>query len=419
MSTPIDRELLFGILARQLGFVGTQALRDAIQAWAPARETPLADVLQSRTGLSAESRRLLEALVEEQIRQRQPIPAPDFEPRAIFPSDETSVPEESVDDMRSTGPWLTADGAPVRYRILREHAKGGLGQVYVARDSELHRDVALKEIQERYAADEERRARFVLEAEITGGLEHPGIVPVYGLGVYSDGRPFYAMRFIRGETLRDALRRFHDQRGDPMSPERRVEFQKLLSRFTAVCNAVGYAHSRGVLHRDIKPSNIMLGDYGETLLVDWGVAKVIGRPKDKTTLVAEATLHPEAESAIGETMAGSAVGTPEFMSPEAAAGKIESLTFASDIYSLGATLYSILTGSPPFDRSEGTGTVLQRVQRGDFAHPRQINRLAPTALEAICLKAMALQPRDRYESAQALAADVERWLAGRAEFLKA
>src|SRR5262249_54741200 len=157
------------------------------------------------------------------------------------------------------------------------HAKGGLGQVSVALDEELHREVALKEIQERHADHPESRARFLMEAEVTGGLEHPGIVPVYGLGQYRDGRPFYAMRFIRGDNLKDAIERLHKADGSTQDAgERSLEFRKLLGRFMDVCQAISYAHSRGVLHRDLKPGNVMLGQYGETLVVDWGLAKPLG-----------------------------------------------------------------------------------------------------------------------------------------------
>src|SRR5262249_45027867 len=151
-----------------------------------------------------------------------------------------------------------AESPTMRYRRLREHARGGLGEVSVALDVELKREVALKEIQERFADHPEAQARFVREAEITGNLEHPGIVPVYGLGVSPDGRPWYAMRFIKGESLLDAINRYHQgtRRRDPLM------LRQLLGRFVGVCNAVAYAHNRGVIHRDLKPANIMLGDYG-------------------------------------------------------------------------------------------------------------------------------------------------------------
>src|SRR5262249_52918618 len=147
-----------------------------------------------------------------------------------------------------------------------------------AHDHELHREVALKEIQDRHADHPESRGRFLLEAEITGGLEHPGIVPVYGLGTYADGRPYYAMRFIKGDSLKDAIERFHKTDVAGRDPgERTLALRQLLRRLIDVCNAIAYAHSRGILHRDLKPGNIMLGRYGETLVVDWGLAKPQGQ----------------------------------------------------------------------------------------------------------------------------------------------
>jgi serine/threonine-protein kinase len=314
-------------------------------------------------------------------------------------------------------PDLTSDfaaGSPTaagqRFRVLRPHARGGLGEVFVARDEELHRDVALKEIQERFADHPESRSRFLLEAEVTGGLEHPGVVPVYSLGAYPDGRPFYAMRLIQGDSLKDAIQRFHAADGPGRDPgERRLALRGLLGRFVAVCNAVAYAHSRGVLHRDLKPSNVMLGPYGETLVVDWGLAKVVGRPAGFDG-ASEGTLRPPSASGSDPTRMGSAVGTPSYMSPEQAAGKIEELGPASDVYSLGATLYCLLTGRAPYEGKDA-GEVLRRVQAAAFAPPRQVKRAVPAALEAVCLKAMALRTADRYGSARALADEVEHWLA--------
>jgi WD40 repeat protein/serine/threonine protein kinase/tetratricopeptide (TPR) repeat protein len=285
-----------------------------------------------------------------------------------------------------------------------------LGQVSVALDQDLNREVALKEILSKHADNPISRERFLLEAEITGGLEHPGIVPVYALGHGPDGRPFYAMRFVKGDCLKQAIEDFHKpdnpNRKDPGG--RRLALRQLLGRFIDVCNAMEYAHSRGVLHRDLKPGNIMVGKYGETLVVDWGLAKPLGK---REIVSDEATLRPSsALSSSGQTVAGTPVGTPAYMSPEQAAGKLEELSPASDVYSLGATLYHLLCGRPPFAKDEYNEIVV-KVQQGDFPRPRSVDREVPFPLEAICLKAMALKALDRYQTARALADDLEHWLA--------
>ncbi len=303
----------------------------------------------------------------------------------------------------------------------------------------------------------------MLEAEITGGLEHPGIVPVYGLGTYADGRPFYAMRFIRGDSLKEAIERFHkkssadfadyaDKKQSAALKSAKsaksaddffsLEFRQLLGRFVDVCNAIAYAHSRGVLHRDLKPGNIMLGKYGETLVVDWGLAKAVGRrqsaggspkpgePGASATGVSGSPLPSGGEgpgvrgqtpldeppltpsgSDFAQTVAGTALGTPAFMSPEQAAGRLDLLGPAADIYSLGATLYAVLTNRPPV-AGKDTAEILHKVQIGDIDWPRRIGfQPVPPPLIAICQKAMALHPADRYATPLALAEDIEHWLA--------
>ena len=264
----------------------------------------------------------------------------------------------------------TSDGQ--RFRVLRPHARGGLGEVFVALDAELHREVALKQILEKHADDPVSRQRFVAEAEITGGLEHPGVVPVYGLGTYAGGRPYYAMRFIKGDSLKEAIEHFHGDDALKNDPGRRsLELRKLLRRFLDVCNAIDYAHSRGVIHRDIKPANIILGKHGETLVVDWGLAKAVGRADPS---VGEQTIAPSS-SGSSETLPGSALGTPAYMSPEQAGGDLDRLGPRSDVYSLGATLYCLLTGKPPFE-GDDIGEILRKVQAGDFRAPREVDPVA-------------------------------------------
>ncbi|HEY2159579.1 MAG TPA: serine/threonine-protein kinase, partial [Isosphaeraceae bacterium] len=190
-------------------------------------------------------------------------------------------------------------------------------------------------------------------------------------------------------------------------PSLGLELRKLLRRFTDVCNAIGYAHSRGVLHRDIKPGNIIVGKHGETLVVDWGLAKATGKSEPGAE---ERTLMPSSASGSAETLPGSALGTPAYMSPEQARGDLEHLGPRSDVYSLGATLYCLLTGKPPLE-GEDVGEVLRKVQRGEFARPRLADPSIDAALEAVCLKAIALEPRGRYATPRLLAEDIERWMA--------
>jgi serine/threonine-protein kinase len=292
------------------------------------------------------------------------------------------------------------------YSTLQFHARGGLGEVFRARDEQLKRDVAIKLIQASRAGSAEGRLRFEREAEVTGRLEHPGIAPVHAAGQCEDGRPYYVMRFIGGETLGDAIRRYH--RADTPtqnSGEKTIAFRDLLNRFVQVCNTIDYAHGRRVLHRDIKPSNVMLGPHGETLVVDWGLAKLYGngnQERDHAT--------PAEPVSPNLTATGSALGTPAFMAPEQLDGATGRLGPATDVYSLGATLYALLTGHAPSEGGD-LASIQDRVRRGDFPRPREIHRAVPRALEAVCLKAMSLKPEDRYDSARILAHEIERWLA--------
>ncbi len=438
-----DRNLLFAILAVQMDFITRDQLIAGLNAWVLAKTKPIGSILEEQGALLPANRRLLEPLVDAHVQAHGGDPEKSLAAVSLFSSlreQLRAVPDADVqatlsfvgchdEETQSHTKAPTNDRDGSRYRILRPHARGGLGEVFVATDVELNREVALKEIQ----ATKDRgdsRARFVFEAEVTGGLEHPGIVPVYGLGHYDDGRPYYAMRFIKGDNLGEAIKRFHSLASVEASARREVEnqnhvdltdrrspkfdsveFRRLLQRFIDVCNAVAYAHSRGVLHRDLKPGNIMLGKYGETLVVDWGLAKTqANRESHRSEAEGEITLKPSSGSDVIPTLHGSALGTPAYMSPEQAAGKLDQLGPATDVYSLGATLYHLLVGNPANSDCDVMATLI-RSQKGEIPPPRSIQPAIPKALDAICNRAMALKTSDRYATAQTLAADIEHWLA--------
>ncbi|MBX9791183.1 MAG: protein kinase [Pirellulales bacterium] len=329
-------------------------------------------------------------------------------------SDWPTVPN---DDAPAIAKTATSDvEARQRYVLMSELGRGGLGRVRLAFDEQLGREVAVKDLlpQSLHAADKIRR--FIEEARVTGQLEHPGVVPVYATGLDAEGNPFYAMKRIGGRTLSQAIREFH--RLDHGNPTRPQHFSELLTVFVSICRTMAFAHRRGVLHRDLKPQNIIVGEFGEAIVVDWGLAKHFVSPTD-TTLHAEVgevsangngllsdDANPNVDAA--HTRAGTIVGTIPYMSPEQALA--QPLDARSDIYALGAILFDMLTGSAPFrgERRE----VLRRVQRGQVPNPRSVAPQVPRALAAVCLKAMARQADDRYQSALELADEVVRFQAG-------
>jgi serine/threonine protein kinase/lipopolysaccharide biosynthesis regulator YciM len=431
----VDHNLLFGILALQNNFIDREALVSAFNTWIADKNRPLGKILQDRGALESDDLSLLEALVAKHLERFGNDPKRSLASLSSIGSVRDDLSSLGDDDIQEslcccgagrdehrgydtvTPPTVgEPTSAGTRFRILRPHARGGIGEVFLAHDTELNRDVALKGIQEKYADDRHSRTRFVYEAEVTGGLEHPGIVTVYGLGQTPEGRPFYAMRFIKGDSLKDAIKRFHEAEQQPKRDpgERTLALRELLGRFIDVCDAIAFAHSRRVLHRDLKPGNIMLGKYGETLVVDWGLAKEMDRSEadaPSKTSDHEPPLTPASGSSLEPTIAGVAVGTPAYMSPE----QIDSRHFGpvgvrSDVYCLGATLFHLLTGRAPCVAGD-VGEVYQKVLKGDISPPRSLNPRVAPALEAICLKAMSLQPQDRYATARDLAQDIERWMA--------
>jgi tetratricopeptide (TPR) repeat protein/tRNA A-37 threonylcarbamoyl transferase component Bud32 len=293
------------------------------------------------------------------------------------------------------------------YRPRRLHDQGGLGLVFTAHEHDLDRIVALKRIRPDKLHDVARR-RFLREAALTAQLQHPGIVPIYSLGQDEAG-PFYTMPFIAGRTLEDAINAFHRDAATGRDPGARgLRLREFLQHFIAACKTVAYAHDRGVVHRDLKPSNLMLGQYGETLVMDWGLAKRFGPGEAATEVDGDLPsfgASPETVTATGEVL-----GTPRYMSPEQARG--EPVGPAGDVFSLGLVLYAILTGKPAFEEPNMRGAGWARsVREAAIVPPRTRDARLPRALEAICLKALSANAADRYASARALAEDVARWLA--------
>jgi eukaryotic-like serine/threonine-protein kinase len=297
--------------------------------------------------------------------------------------------------------------ASAEYRPQQFHAHGGLGEIIIAHQQELNRPVALKRIRPDKLHGEARH-RFLREALITARLQHPGIVPIYGRGQDDDG-PFYTMPFIKGQTLQEAIDGFQSDdslRGDP--GRRSLKFRGLLQQFITVCNTVAYAHDQRIVHRDLKPSNIMLGPYGETLVMDWGLAKPFGA--DDPAAEAGGDAPSPSPSPKNLTDPGAILGTWQYMSPEQAKG--EPVGPASDIFNLGLILYAILIGKSPFDEAIlQDADPLKAVRKAWVLPPRHRDSSLPHALEAICLKALSTRPEDRYDSARTLAEDVTKWLA--------
>jgi PAS domain S-box-containing protein len=411
-----DRTLLFGALAVQTGRIRPDQLVEACRAWAAHPDATLVDLLIERGAISPGEASRLRELVERDLGE------PGGEIRsglATMTQDVGHAPTTlgDADPPRPSGsvgaagpappePPVPLRDAPARYLRVRLYATGGIGCVWLVHDNTLGRQVALKELRPDQADDPGLRKRFLREAQITGQLEHPGIVPVYELARWpADHRPYYTMRLVRGRTLSEAARAFHDRRAT--GPVDWLGFLSLLNAFVMACNTVAYAHSRGVLHRDLKGQNIVLGDYGEVEVLDWGLAKRVGRPEGDDGENSVATC-PEGTSDPDLTVQGHALGTPAYMSPEQAAGRLDQIDGHTDVYGLGAILYEILAGRPPFSGPD-TREVLRMVLEADPPPPRRCWAEAPPALEEICLKALAKSPADRFGSPSELAEAVQRW----------
>ena len=313
----------------------------------------------------------------------------------------TWLSDDALDRLRATAGVPDLSGT--RYRVVRRIGRGGMGAVYLAHDESLQRRVALK-VLDRPDVSGHLAARLVREAHILARLEHPGIVPVHDVGTLPDGRFYYTMKLVRGDRLDH-----HVREGGTL--------QERLRLFVRICDAAAFAHAHGVLHRDLKPENVMVGPFGEVLVMDWGVAKILhdgGAPRDENhaaSTVEAPVVSPREPAAPGSgtsaardrtvptgavparTEHGSVLGTPGYMAPEQARGEVDRLDRRADVYALGALLRFLVTGRSPRDTGAATASM-------------------PRPLAAICGKAMSAGPEERYSTADDLAADVARYLDG-------
>lgn len=304
-----------------------------------------------------------------------------------------------------TKPRLPSDEKLGRFRLTVEQGRGGFGVVWRADDETLGRQVAVKELLHAATHDPAARRRFLAEARIAAQLQHPGVVPIYDVGSDAE-RPYYAMKLVSGRTLADAIVQHHSSKQS--TSVQVIEEARLLAAFRSVVQTMAFAHSRQVVHRDLKPQNIVLGDYGETIILDWGLAKDLGAAAAKS-LEAEGAQRLD-NDAPDATAAGSILGTPAYMSPEQAQGNTSAVDARSDVFALGSILYHLLAGERPFPGTS-SAEVLRKVAEATPLPLRAVRRSVPRQLEAICRKAMAKDPCERYSDAGALAADLDRYFA--------
>lgn len=397
-----------GVFAWESDLLDADQLASGVAKWAEAPETSLVGHLIADGSLTDNDIKLLKTLWAERTADDQL----DSTRAEKSQGKQFELSENRADFADSSTP-LTASH---RFDLVNTLARGGLGKVSVAIDRSLNRRVAIKEMLPDQSDRTESRLRFFREAEITGQLEHPAVVPIHHVGFTAEGVPFYSMRLIEGQTIRDLARELISS--EPSANRfNSLEFRRLLNSFITVCHAVAHAHSRQIIHRDIKPANIIVGKTGETMLVDWGLAKTIKlknadenyRQQIDACGTGSEDRSEEGDFDVDLSAQGSIIGTPAYMSPEQAAGSGHTGP-ASDIYSLGATLHFLLTGRPPV-QADSPGAILTAARLGKRTTPREVCTTVPLALDAICQKAMAFDPADRYSNPIQITEDIERWLA--------
>jgi serine/threonine-protein kinase len=311
----------------------------------------------------------------------------------------TPPPEVRVRLMRPSRPGTPVLGETDRFIEREVIGGGGMGSVIRAYDKELGRDVAIKVMSPEFAASGPEAMRFIEEAHITGQLEHPYIVPVYEFGTDQHGARFLAMRLVQGKTLEETINAAGAQR---LSPERLGDLLQILVK---ICDAVSFAHSRGVIHRDLKPSNVMISDFGQVYVMDWGVARSAPKSSEPRS--------SEREEPQSSDPPGALIGTPSYMAPEQLRGENDQVDERTDVFALGATLYQMLTGQPP-RLPHSVHAVVRNRMPVPIPPPEEIVKdgMVPAELSRIAQKAMSADAADRYASVNSFRSDVERFLRG-------
>ena len=345
-----------------------------------------------------------------QVDSHQIVGAVTIQPGQIITIGRTNIELHKLEPSPTPEPPM-----PERYERVRLLAKGGMGEVHLALDRQLQRHVAIKVMTPEIAASKDLAGRFTQEAIVLGRLDHPHIVPIHDLGNDAKGRCYYAMKFVRGTTLKEVLAGL---RQGTASVVERYPLARLLHIFQKICDAVGYAHSKGIIHRDLKPANIMIGEFGEVLVMDWGIAKILNHP--------ETTPETTGLQSTDGTQYGTVMGTPSFMAPEQAEGRLEAINERTDIYSLGAILYNILTLRPPITGTKADADLMERVKAGRITPPAAFNedprdnavllhcpdRQVPEALSAVAMQALAKEQASRYAEVAELHRDIAAYTAG-------
>ncbi|TWU05173.1 Serine/threonine-protein kinase PknD [Symmachiella macrocystis] len=424
-----DRNLLFGLIAMQSDLIDMRQFVDACTLWGSRKDSTLAEILVDQKWLLPEDRQHVDYLLQRRMQKvggdvRKSLAAiPDDVKTALQSIDDRDIRsslQATQDDRRITTSLAITPPDRSDDRITRRglHSTGGIGHVWLAHDKLLDRDIALKELKHDQSKSAINRERFFREAQITAQLTHPGTVPVYDF-VDNGDRSFYTMKFMKGRTLAEVIADFHQWRRQNEIAGVSSQLVQLLTQFVGICHTVAFAHSRRVIHRDLKSENVLVGDFGEVVVLDWGLAKRLdeSEPVDETLPVnPDATIIDSERDPrhSSQTMQGDKLGTPAYMSPEQARGEIDIIDERTDIYGLAAILYEILVGDPPF-LGKSIIEVLEHVIHDAPQLPGDCVAGIPVELEKICLKGLAKKRDDRQQSAEELAGEIQSWITDRAE----